>query len=69
MVKKSLKKLFNDSKWKKMALSCSEKTINIIKRENGVKYGVKYGNNGDFYCLNCLHSFRTKDKLKSQHVM
>ena len=21
-------------------------------------------NNGDFYCLNCLHSYRTKDKLK-----
>ena len=20
---------------------------------------------GDFYCLNCLHSFRTKSKLKS----
>ena len=22
-------------------------------------------NHGDFYCLNCLHSFRTKNKLKS----
>ena len=22
-------------------------------------------NNGDFYCLNCLHSFRTKNKLES----
>ena len=22
-------------------------------------------NNGDFYCLNCLNSFRTKNKLKS----
>ena len=21
---------------------------------------------GDFYCLNCLHSFRTENKLKSQ---
>ena len=21
--------------------------------------------NGDFYCLNCLHSFRTKNKLES----
>ena len=21
--------------------------------------------NGDFYCLNCLHSYRTKDKLKN----
>ena len=22
-------------------------------------------NNGDFYCFNCLHSFRTKHKLES----
>ena len=21
-------------------------------------------NDGDFYCLNCLHSYRTKNKLK-----
>ena len=37
-----------------MALSCSHKTICIIK-----------GNNNDFYCLNSLHSFRTKTKLES----
>ena len=23
-------------------------------------------NNGDFYCLNCLHSFGTKNKLESE---
>ena len=40
-----------------MALSCSEKIIGIIKRNN-----IK--NNGDFYCLNWLHSFRTKSKLE-----
>ena len=41
-----------------MALSCKEKVISIIKRNN-----IK--NNGDFYCLSCLHSFRTKSKLDS----
>ena len=30
---------------------------NIIE-ENNIK-------NGDFYCLNCLHPFRTENKLKS----
>ena len=25
----------------------------------------KTTNNGDFYCLNCLHSFRSKNKLVS----
>ena len=34
-----------------MPLSCSKKAISIIK------------GNG-FYCLNCLHSFRTKSKLE-----
>ena len=27
--------------------------------------GITSRNNGDFYCLNCLHSFRTKNKLDS----
>ena len=26
--------------------------------------GITSNHDGDFYCLNCLHSFRTKDKLK-----
>ena len=29
--------------------------------------GITSKNNGDFYCLNCLHSFRTKHKLKSHN--
>ena len=41
-----------------MTLFCSKEAISIIKR-NCIK------NNGDFYCLNCLHSFRTKNKLES----
>ena len=42
-----------------MALSCSKKTISIIKR-NSVSKRYDY-----FYCLNFLHSFRTKIKLES----
>ena len=26
--------------------------------------GVTPNHNGDFYCLNCFHSYRTKNKLK-----
>ena len=26
--------------------------------------GITSHNNGDFYCINCLHSFRTENKLK-----
>ena len=41
-----------------MALSCSKKTVSIIKR-NDVK------TRRDFYCLNCLHSFATENKRES----
>ena len=40
----------NDSKRRRMALSCGKKTINI---------------KSDFYCLSCLHSFATENKLES----
>ena len=30
-----------------------------------VKRGITSKNDGDFYCLNCLHSFRTKNRLES----
>ena len=26
--------------------------------------GITSNHNGDFYCFNCLHSYRTKEKLK-----
>ena len=41
-----------------MTLSCSEKTINLIKKN------LINNHNSDFYCLNCHHSFITK-KLES----
>ena len=40
-----------------MALSCI-KSISILLR------GITSNNHGDFYCLNCLHSYKTKQKLK-----
>ena len=46
---------FNKFKQRKMALFCSQKIVSITKR-NYIK------KNGNFYCLNCLHSFRTKNK-------
>ena len=49
---------FNDSKWRRMALTSSKKTVGINKRITSKQYG-------DFYCLNCLNSFRTNNKLES----
>ena len=35
-----------------------------IKIISGLLRGIKSNYNGDFYCLNCLHSYRTKSRLK-----
>ena len=42
-----------------MALSCSKIKRNV--KRNNIKKPTKDGS----YCLNCLHSFRTKKKLES----
>ena len=35
-----------------------------IKKISGLLRGITSNHNGDFYCLNCLHLYRTKSKLK-----
>ena len=41
-----------------MALSCSKKIIHILRE-------ITSKHHGDFYCLNYLYSFRTRNKLIS----
>ena len=41
-----------------MALFSSTKFIRIIKR-------ITCNHHGDFYCLNCFHSYSTKNKLEA----
>ena len=35
-----------------------------IKNISALLIGITSNHNGDIYCLNCLHSYRTKSKLK-----
>ena len=35
------------------------------KKLSAILRGIRSKHYGDFYCLNCLHSFRTKSKLES----
>ena len=35
-----------------------------VTRLSGLLRGVTGNNNGDFYCLNCFHAFRTENKLE-----
>ena len=44
----------NNEKWHYLAV----KNISMLLR------GVTSNHNGDFYCLNCFHSYRTLKKLK-----
>ena len=36
-----------------------------VKKLSALLGGITSESNGDFYCLNCLHYFRTKNKLES----
>ena len=35
-----------------------------VKSLSGLFKGITSNNNGDFYCLNCFHSYSTENKLK-----
>ena len=35
-----------------------------VKSLSRLLRGITSNHNGDFYCLSCLHSYRTKQKLK-----
>ena len=35
-----------------------------VKSLSALFIGITSNNNGDFYCLNCFHSYRTENKLK-----
>ena len=39
-----------------------------LKKLSALLRGKTSKNNGDFYCLNCLHFFRTKNKLESHKI-
>ena len=36
----------------------------VVKSLSRLLRGITSNNNGDFYCLNCFHSYRTKETLK-----
>ena len=37
-----------------------------VKELSALLRGITSKTNGDFYCLSCLHSFRTKSRLESR---
>ena len=36
-----------------------------VKKLSTLLRGITSKHDGDFYCLNCLHSFRTENKFRS----
>ena len=45
-------------RWRKMTLSCTKKLPVLLR-------GITSKHHSDFYYLNCLHSFATKNRLES----
>ena len=39
-----------------------------MKRISGLLRGITSKHNGDFYCLNCFHSYTTEEKLKKKRI-
>ena len=37
----------------------------VVKSLSGLLTGITSNHKEDFYCLNCFHSYRTKNKLES----
>ena len=37
----------------------------VVKKLSGLLRGVTSNHHGDFYCLNCFHSYSTKNKLEA----
>ena len=48
---------FNDSKWTRVVLSRSNKTINFIKKRR-----ITNKHHYDIYCFNYIHSFAPENK-------
>ena len=36
----------------------------VVKGSSALLRGITSNHNGDFYCLNCFHSYSTKNRLK-----
>ena len=41
----------------------------VVRSLSALFRGITSSNNGDFYCLNCFHSYRTHNKLKKHETV
>ena len=51
-----LLRITDGEKWHYLAVT----KLSVLLKE------ITSNHNGDFYCLNCFHTYRTKNKLESQ---
>ena len=40
--------------------------MKVVKNLSRLLRGISSNHDGDFYCLNCFHSYRTENKLNAQ---
>ena len=59
-------------KWHYTTLKCEKTLDGFIRPTKSLSRlfkGITSNHNGDFYCLNCLHSFRTINILKKHEKL
>ena len=65
--------MINDGeKWRYTALKSEQTENGLIRPTKSLSRlfrGIKSNHKGDFYCLNCLHSFRSNNILKKHEKL
>ena len=54
----------NNEEWYDISVNDNNWHYLAVKNILGLLRGITSNHNGDFYCLNCFHSYTTKEKLK-----
>ena len=53
-----------NEEWYDISVNINNCHYLAIENISGLLRGITSNHNGDFYCLNCFHSYTTKEKLK-----
>ena len=54
----------NNEEWYDISVNITNWHYLAVKNISGLLRGITSNHNGDFYCLNCFHSYTTKEKHK-----
>ena len=59
----------NNGEWYDISVNITNWHYLAVKKISALLRGITSNHNGNFYCLNCIHSYTTKEKLKKHERM